>query len=173
MGDGHVVMCAALQGRSFELDETGELVWEYLTPLFNGLQFTQGFQLETADNVTFQVKRYPRDYAAFVGKELSPQGYLELEPNEEFCNIVAIAEPSEDESLLTVFPNPSAGQFSVHVNTTAIGEILTVRDTRGVVLVQHSLPDNRFLLDLSNYPSGMYFLQILGKEKVNKIIIAK
>jgi hypothetical protein len=171
MGNGHVIMCAALQGRSFELDETGELVWEYLTPLFNGMQFTQGFQLETADNVTFQVERYPREYAAFIGRDLSPQGYLELEPNEEFCNVVAIDELKEEESSLMIFPNPSTGQFTVNIEMGAIGQILTVRDARGVLVLQQLLRANSTELDMSDYPAGMYLLQISGKSDVKKLIL--
>lgn len=171
VGDGHVIMCAALQGRSFELDETGELVWEYLTPLFNGLQFTQGFELETAENVTFQVERYPRDYSAFVGKDLSPQGYLELEPNEEFCSVVAVAEPSEEKASLMIFPNPSTGQVTIHVSTEAIGEMLTVSDLRSVIILRKPLLTNTAVLDLRNYPPGMYLLQVSGKSEVKKLLL--
>lgn len=173
LGEGHVVICVARQGRIFELDEEGELVWEYLTPLRFGQSFPQGADLNIGDNFTFQAERYLANYGAFVGKDLSPQGYLELDPNEDFCSVVAIAEPTEEESSLLIFPNPSMGQFSVNVEAEAVGEILMVRDARGVVLSAHPLQASSIELNMSNYPAGMYLLQISGKSDVKKVMIVK
>lgn len=171
MGDGHVVMCAARQGRSFELNPAGEVVWEYLTPMFNGQPFTQGFELEISENFTFQVERYPYDYSAFADRNLTPQGYIELEPNEDFCSIVATEEFGKEEVSLAVFPNPSLGQFTVNLDPFLVGEILSVWDARGVLLLQQPLRSSMSSLDLSGYPAGVYFLKILGEVGVYKLVL--
>ena len=173
MGEGNVMICVARQGRIFELNAAGELIWEYLTPLRFGQSLPQGASFGLGENFTFQAKRYPSDYSAFIEKDLSPQGYLELNPNEVFCDVVAIAEPNEEKTSITVFPNPAVGQFLVTVKTETIGETLTVRDTRGVVLLQKSLQTNRLELDMSSYPAGMYLLYVSGKEEVWKLMIVK
>lgn len=173
LDDGHVLMCVARQGRVFELDTEGTLVWEYLTPLRFGQPFPQGGNLNLGENFTFQAKKYPATFSAFIDKDLSPQGYLELNPDEAYCSIVAASEPNEEEIIATVFPNPSTGQFSVNVSTEAIGEMLTVSDLRGVLISQQLLKTTHTVLDLSNYPVGMYLLQVSGKSEVEKLMLIK
>ena len=75
-GNGYVQMCVAQQGRTFVLNPEGELVWEYITPLRNGQAVPQGFNLNVSENFTFQAQSYPKNYPAFIGRDLSPKGYI-------------------------------------------------------------------------------------------------
>ncbi len=171
MGDGHVIMCAGRQGRSFEINPEGELVWEYVTPLRFGQPFPQGSTLNISENFTFQVERYPADYAAFDGRDLSPQGYLELDPNEEFCLLVSADEPVIEVSSLQVFPNPTTNYFSVQ----AEGEwnrpmLLQLLNAHGQEVRKWTWQENGQSFDIASLPKGLYILRSIEGNFSQQII---
>ena len=158
LGNGHVIMCAATQGFSFELDEAGAVVWEYLVPLFNGQPFPQGSSLPMGVNSTFRWGRYPRDYAAFAGRDLTPQGYLELLPNEDFCTVVATQTPQAVAAEFAVFPNPARGTANLHTEPHRLPLELEVYNARGQRWQQLSISSTTTALSVTDWPAGLYLL---------------
>jgi hypothetical protein len=61
---------------------------------------------------------------------------------------------------LSVYPNPGTGMFYVSLSIT--GEIqFTIFDSMGRITMQDRLPGNaRSLIDLSDYPDGIYILRL-------------
>jgi hypothetical protein len=51
-------------------------VWDYVNPVFQDGRVTQGDPVPTTNQV-FKIRRYPPDYPAFAGKDLTPGGPLE------------------------------------------------------------------------------------------------
>ncbi|HRG22240.1 MAG TPA: aryl-sulfate sulfotransferase [Saprospiraceae bacterium] len=144
------------QGYAFEF-KPGEnkTIWEYILPFRNGLPISQGSI--ASNNLSFKLKRYPPDFTAFEGKSLQPQGYLELDPNPEFCAILETNQPLE--STLEVFPNPFSNEilFELHLQKEIKVQIL---DYKGQVVVNENLKNQMLNLDTSHLPVGMYFLLI-------------
>ena len=94
-------------GYTFELTPDNEIVWEYKTP-FNGSAFaTQGDILAINNNLTFRMTRYPADFDAFEGKDLSGKGWIELEPDSTFCSFLTSIDIPMDETAFKVYPNPA------------------------------------------------------------------
>lgn len=64
---------------------------------------------------------------------------------------------------VNVFPNPGDGKFEVHSNSS---QTLTaqVKDITGRLIVAKEF-DSHILIDLTNYPDGMYLLTIIEKDK--------
>ncbi len=83
--NGNVLLCAGRWGYAYELTPAGELAWEYIVPLKAGSPVEQGTELDINNNLTFRMDRYSPDYPAFAEKDLEPMAYIELNPNERFC----------------------------------------------------------------------------------------
>lgn len=68
------------------------------------------------------------------------------------------------ENSINVFPNPSNGVFNVLVNTPY--DRLTVTDISGrVIITQDKAANSTTSIDLSSYDNGIYFIEIMSKEK--------
>lgn len=63
-----------------------------------------------------------------------------------------------------VYPNPASTQLTVEIEGQASYESVELFDAMGRVLVRESLNDSgKNTIDLSNIPSGMYVVRLLGK----------
>ena len=83
--NGNTLICAGTIGNLFEVNPAGELVWQYVNPvgrrgriLAQGEVPTSGAEKHDPENSLFKVHRYEPDYPAFKGRELTPQGVIEL-----------------------------------------------------------------------------------------------
>ncbi len=74
---------------------------------------------------------------------------------------------SNEMQQLTIYPNPSSGQFFI-ANFSGEGDIAyEVMDSRGLVIFRDQLSHDG-IIDLTGQPKGLYFLRI-GNEKYNLI----
>jgi formylglycine-generating enzyme required for sulfatase activity len=82
--NGNTLICAGTIGNLFEVTPTGEIVWKYVNPvgrhriLAQGDLAARGAERNDPENSLFKVHRYPPDYPAFKGRDLTPQGVIEL-----------------------------------------------------------------------------------------------
>ena len=80
------------------------------------------------------------------------------------------------EGKILLFPNPTRDIVNLQLNFTATGELtLSLINTLGQTLQQFKTPSNSNIqLSLSNYPKGMYFIQIAAKGRIQskRIIIS-
>jgi len=82
--NGNTLICAGVHGTFFEVTPQGKTVWEYVNPVTTRL-LTQGQTVPLdhryhSQNAVFKVHRYPLDYPAFKGKDLTPKGLLVENP---------------------------------------------------------------------------------------------
>jgi len=163
LSNGNWLICAGRWGYTYELTPAGEVVWEFVTPIDKGRPAIQGDVLSINDNLTFRLHRYEAGFPGFVGKDLSPIGYIEKNPNTDYCGgLISSAEPAPAITGLQVYPNPADDRLSVEHST---GAILTAQllDLWGRPLRVLTLPDERTTIDLSDLPAGLYFLRLPGK----------
>jgi hypothetical protein len=170
--NGNFLICSGRFGYSFELTTDDEIVWEYKTPLIGGAPATQGDILSINNNLTFRIKRYPTDYSAFTGRDLSPQGWIELEPDEDFCDqIVPVAELTKNYKL-HLTPNPAQDMVAVEWEGGIYVDI-EVYDMMGRMKVgPMRLTGGRRYLDTSNWEAGMYVVRI-NQSEVTKLLITR
>ncbi len=62
-----------------------------------------------------------------------------------------------------VYPNPTTSIIRVEVSETLIGETISLLDTAGKCYLSSVVTVKEFDMDLSNYPSGLYFLKVGGQ----------
>ncbi|HFC00407.1 MAG TPA: T9SS type A sorting domain-containing protein, partial [Phaeodactylibacter sp.] len=160
--NGNRLLCVGRWGYIFEMTPDDEIVWEYITPIAGATPATQGDTLQINQNLTFEIKRYPTDYAAFTGKDLTPQGYLELNPNTEFCEVLATHQPSKYQ--LKVYPNPANDLLVIEWEKGGKEVVFQIYDIMGRKIEDMTATGGRKYLDISHWENGIYLVVINGEE---------
>jgi len=86
-----------------------------------------------------------------------------------FCiKIDNFIQPLLQGSSLSVYPNPSTGVFYINSeNSDIIG--VTVYDLLGkIVKMSQKMDKNYYLVNLNNYPKGIYFLKVYTKSGIQE-----
>ena len=156
--NNNLLICDGRHGYSFEITQDDDIVWEYKTPLKNGASATQGDTLEINNNLTFRMTRYPLNYPAFEGRDLSFKGFLELGSDEEFCNNILPIEMTYNNDLLKIYPNPS-NQFITIEWESKMHETLQIIDLYGNTIRTFDATGARVFQDVSDLAPGHYFVR--------------
>ncbi len=67
---------------------------------------------------------------------------------------------------LSIYPNPSAGQFSLRMDAPLQGAVITVRDAVGRQVLRRPCADGARLseeIDLGDAPKGLYFMELTAE----------
>lgn len=162
--NGNILISSGRQGYAFELTPDNEIVWEYVTPIIGGAPATQGDELSLNDNLTFRVTRIPTDYPAFEGRDLEPIGFIELEPNEDFCDqLTPVANVQNIDYNLNISPNPTSGFLTLEYDY-AMEADFEIFDLVGRSMMTFKGMGARKYVDVSQLNPGIYFMQINGGE---------
>ncbi len=148
-------------GYAFEMtSDTKEIVWEYKTPINGGAFATQGDSLSVNNNLTFRIHRYPTDFPAFIGKDLTPSGWLELEPDTEYCDLLIPTNNILDKEKINIYPNPASKMVTIEWEAGKYID-MDVYDMLGRKIISSMrLTGGRKYLDTSEWVDGMYFVVI-------------
>jgi PKD repeat protein len=79
--------------------------------------------------------------------------------------ISSTASLTELENSIRIYPNPSNGEFTVQLQNF-VGTTFIVSDNLGRTIAKGELINNMTQLDLSEYSSGMYYLQLHHEKDV-------
>jgi len=121
--NGNLTICEASRGRFFEIDPAGNIVWHYQNPDAGNI-VNQGGSSNGFD--CYRAEKYPPDYAAFTGRDLTPQGIIENQntvsdgctifDNNDCSNVSAsilnLPAVTSSNSPITLSGFPSGGTFS-------------------------------------------------------------
>jgi hypothetical protein len=171
--NGNTLITSGRFGYTFELTPDNEIVWEYKTPLIGGLPATQGDSLVINNNLTFRMKRYPVDFAGFAGQDLSPQGWIELEPNTSFCDMLTSTMDPMNEANFKVFPNPANDFLTIEWDGMMYVD-LEVFDMTGRKFASFiNCNGGRKFIDATDWPTGVYLVSFIadGNWYSRKVII--
>jgi choice-of-anchor B domain-containing protein len=95
------------------------------------------------------------------------RGLFVVKPSSTELNVCTPPSALDEEKLdieLSLFPNPADNQVSVSWNKALTARVL-VTDTQGRIVYENKLNSaQRFMLDVSEYQSGMYLLHIQSEE---------
>ncbi len=162
----NVLICAARQGRSFQINPSGQIAWEYITPIINGVRAPQGTVPNISTNFTFQIEYYPATFLGFADKELNPGEFLELEPNEEFCMLSATVDQelsiSDGLEIIEVFDD------AITVFSDQKQELLFY-SIMGQLVYEANIDSGETKVDIRNLSSGVYFIKGSQSQKGFKL----
>lgn len=164
--NGNTLICEGINGRFFEIDYFGNLVWEYVSPIINGNPAEQGTIVTS--NAVFRAVRYSEDYAAFEGKTLIAGDPIELNPIMYDCDMVSsIWNPiQEDIKVQTLFSE------TLQLNKASLDSYaIEIFNPRGQCLWQGLFDESQMLVHTSTWPKGFYIVKINGLDRKNFISI--
>ena len=147
-------------GYTFEVTPNNEIVWEYKTPRNGTAPATQGDTLAINNNLTFRMKRYPSDFAAFDGKDLSSKGWIELEPDTAFCDMLTSSVDPMLESNFKVYPNPATNFLTIEWDGMMYVD-MEVIDMVGRQIESIQCNGGKKYIDTSDWVSGVYFISFI------------
>ncbi len=78
--NGNTLICAGRSGRYFEVTSDGDIVWEYINPATDDGIAAQGEPVNAGSNSVFRISRYGKDFSGFSGRDLTPEGHIEIYP---------------------------------------------------------------------------------------------
>ena len=168
--NGNTLLCAGRFGYSFELTPDDDIVWEYKTPLMAGNPVDQGTVLGANANLTFRMKRIPVDYPAFDGRDLTSKGFIETNPNVDFCDSLVSTMDHISRYDLNVFPNPAQDQITIEWNGPEEVEI-AIYNVLGQPVSSYSTYGGRMYLNTTNWVAGFHFIMINGQ--TTKVILVE
>ncbi len=157
--NGNRLLTDGRHGYSFELTPDDEIVWEYITPRKGMEVATQGDILEVNNNLTFRMKRYPTDFVAFDGKDLTSKGWIELEPNEAYCSDITPTKDVMIEEMFKIYPNPSSSTITIEWDGMKYADISLINSI-GQEITKLSASGGRKYLDVSSLLTGFYYVVV-------------
>lgn len=161
--NGNYIICSGRFGDFFELTEEGEMVWKYHNPIFE----TPLPQFQPAQAAfTFNIRKYPTNFAGFQGKDLSPDGLVEnVNPLSEECILLTeVTEPNE--VTIDLYPNPTNNKVYFQSGTPI--DAVQIFALSGKRLTKVINPGSSLDINLKN---GSYILQLeVEGNLVNKLI---
>ncbi|HMO40272.1 MAG TPA: T9SS type A sorting domain-containing protein [Saprospiraceae bacterium] len=80
-------------------------------------------------------------------------------------------ETAQVQGELIVFPNPTKGAFQLQTNDFQPESDVSIFDINGKLLLKRKLNDGQF--DLTDYPAGTYYMNIVSESVSKTIVIAK
>ena len=145
--NGNVYITEGVIGRLMELNAQGEVVWMYRVPYASYI---------------YRTEKYPLDYPAFTGRDLMPGDADPLATSTYDCMLVSSTDAPADETVVTVFYQPTNEQIRVQQE---LGESLEwiLYNAHGQLLAQGKSAAAQTDISLRGYPAGLYLVSLRGE----------
>lgn len=169
--NGNTLVTSGRFGYTFEITEDDEIVWEFKTPRRGTNPATQGDTLAINNNLTFRSTRFSLDYAAFDGRDLTPKGYMELEPDTSFCDNIMSSVNAILFHDLKIYPNPAQDMLVIEWEEGYNVDI-NIYDFLGRDVATFMGTGGKVYRDISALPNGVYYIAIRNRE-AQKLIISR
>ncbi|WP_235291868.1 aryl-sulfate sulfotransferase [Portibacter lacus] len=155
--NGNFLILAGRIGYAFEITPDDEIVWEYKLPLKAGMPVEQGTNLEISDNNLFRIKRFPTDYPAFIGKELTSTGTLQIGDDENPC-LLSNNIPIEFSASWEIVKNPVSSHLEIrNLNEQSLDFVML--DLSGRQVKSFTVRSEMSQIDLSGISFGVYLIR--------------
>ncbi len=173
--NGNTLICEGPTGTFFEVDYSGNTVWEYVNPV-SGFGIIDQYSAAN-NNRAFRAERYATDFSGFDGHTLLPQGYIETGSafDCELYTITAVQEAIDGKKIgLNIYPNPAQND----ITTSAAVELTTVSiyNSSGQRVLTQAPNQKEATINISQLISGIYFVKVIAKNGnmvVDKIIVER
>ena len=150
--NGNTLICEGVKGNLFEVTPEGRTVWRYLCPI-TSTSLTQGDSIPVDPartdqfmNAVFRVNRYGLDFPAFAGRDLTPQGTLELPVDQSLRILGCSPSPSGvwiswsslpgRTYLLLRTPSLTTPAWTTVATASSIGTVTFISDTNATTVAQ-------------------------------------
>lgn len=155
--NGNTLICNGADGHIFEVNDSEEVVWDYVSAMSQFGPIDQGST--NLENATFRAYRYAPDYPGLQGRDLTPGEPVESNPFALVCEIYSepvgmAAEYAGDQELIA-YPNPVIESLQFEVSQPSVIRILNMQGQ----LIHTFEADGRMIWDASGLMPGPYLIQ--------------
>jgi hypothetical protein len=165
--NNNTLLTAGAKGYLYEINAKKDVVWEYTLPYKLTLPVDQGTVLALQDNTIFNAYKYPKNYSAFINKNLTPIGFIETNPNKDFCNKLTPINENEISDII-IYPNPLSKSMNIIVEST---QDMIIYNSMGAVVMKDELMKGHNIIDI-NLAAGFYNV-VLPSSNISKHIIVE
>lgn len=154
----NILILSGAEGYITEMTKNREIVWEYKVPLKAGIGQNTSTVLVPGDNQTFRAQKYPKDFLAFMGKDLSPKGSLELNPDATLCErLTSVDEIVEQKTY--IYPNPSSELLWITGALTPNNHVV-ISDQKGRLVREFKDYKSLEPIFIGDLNPGVYFISL-------------
>jgi hypothetical protein len=153
--NGNVLICNGPFGNIFEIDSNFNKVWDYQSPVASNGILNDGADPALEQTRIFRAVKYPSNYEAFIGKDLTPQSVIEINPSNFECDLLSLSRfTSSNLKLLH--------HTFIDINLTIAIEITfpysyDIIDMNGKRLLKDKNNQN---INIDFLESGIYFIKL-------------
>ncbi len=183
--NGNTLILNGPKGTMFEVTTTGQMVWQYISPVTNLGPLYQydtipddTSNVGTKQNLVFRANRYAPTYAGFQGRDLTPGNFIE-----RYTTAVSQPEHELPQSikLFDCYPNPFNATTEIRFDVPKSTQVsLRVYDMLGrkvaeLVNDRVATGTHRVSFDGGKIATGVYIVKLEadGKLAVKKLVLLK
>ena len=138
LSNGNTLVTGGALGEIFEVTPDGQIVWRYVNPMTADGPLALGDPIPANSNIIFQAFRFEPDFPAFAGKDLTPQGPIELEKGAVPPTPTATVDvPTETPTSTPVPPTPTATPTEEPALTGDVNDDATVNSIDALLVLQY------------------------------------
>jgi len=160
------MICEGASGHFFEIDDSENIVWDYVNPVVTDSILAQEQVVPGTSNLlnrAFRARRLAHDYPGVLALPLTNSGPLERDPYPTNCETQLNIDEVNAEHLL-VYPSPSLDVIFVEgVNEN---ESFSIVNALGEVILVGKFNSNS--IDIESLEEGIYFLSVESTNSVQK-----
>jgi len=164
--NGNIMICEGASGHFFEIDDSENIVWDYVNPVVTDSILAQEQVVPGTSNLlnrAFRARRLAHDYPGVLALPLTNSGPLERDPYPTNCETQLNIDEVNAEHLL-VYPSPSLDVIFVEgVNEN---ESFSIVNALGEVILVGKFNSNS--IDIESLEEGIYFLSVESTNSVQK-----
>ncbi len=170
----NILICEGATGRFFEINQEGDILWEYINPVNQDGITNRDFELsgEITGNIAFRVAKYSSDFPAFDNRSLLPSEPVEGKPwfiPDECLIAITSTETTSDTELFKIYPNPTTSKVIINFKSVEMNNLKLFNLHGELLLKREGISTITYQLDISEYPQGTYLLVL--NNSYRKLII--
>lgn len=169
--NGNIIINEGVKGHFFEIDQLGNVVWDYINPVVEDSIMTQDDSLpgntSMLFNATFRIRKILPEYDGLTNLPLMNHGPIELNPNASSCSLTNIETNPNSFSL---YPNPSSSYITISNNL--IDSYVEIYSLSGEKLFSTTF-DIETTINTNEFSSGIYIIYLTDNNNRNCIKFVK
>ncbi|MFN8278618.1 MAG: aryl-sulfate sulfotransferase [Chitinophagales bacterium] len=154
--NGHVLVCNGPSGTFFEIDSSGQTIWNYVNPVNTTGILNQG--AAPVQNLVFRCAYYPASYSGLASHQLVPGSTIENNNVlSDSCSVVAGVAAISNSFGLRMWPSPADEQLSLSLSPSTSTGALHIYNSLGQSIATLTMDDNfNSTIKTVSWPEGVY-----------------
>ncbi|MCB0658675.1 MAG: aryl-sulfate sulfotransferase [Saprospiraceae bacterium] len=173
--NGNTLICSGANGRFFEVDTAGQIVWDYVNPVIHTGVMAQSDTVPVVNglnaNLVFRITRYGESYPGLANQDLTPSGKLEIEDVVIADCFIKTRRQELLRPITSIYPNPASDRLQLRLPENTLAT-LRLFDAMGREVFHQTVNHGDIEINVTHLPVGWYVLQIPGYQP-QKVMISR